>query len=626
MKRNVKNLLKYLSGLSPESGRVKTGTGKNTDTENRGSGVTLQKGSPHLVNFDQERKRKIGGLVQYTRFKASNTQHTIQFDEYRRMCNTFPVIKAAIDIYAEEICNEDSEGNIVSVHSPSKKVKKYLEELIFENLKMNTYGYLVVREMKKMGNVYGYMVIDQKFGVVDIIYLPPETIFKETIPDEHGLYSFPQEWGYRWSGGNMFKDYELVHWKNIEDLESEPYGVSALRSIVDTWRRVVLMREALIIYRITRAPQRLLFKVDTTGLDGEAAEQLVEDQKRAINDKRLVDPETGLIDFTYNPVSIEENLYIPVTDTSNNDVTPLEGASNMADIEDYKIIYDDIFAGLKIPKSFLTFEEGLSNKAALAEEDIRFAKTTQKGQREFLEGLTHICLVHLAVKGCTREEMESFTLKMNNPSIASEVQKQELLKSRLEVANAAWDKDAAGLNLLSYVDVLRDVLKFSDTDIERIIKNQFIEKRLNWKLKKVNDIGFYNEVRKNSKGVLYVPSEENAEEQDNPTDESEEEQGEQQPTQQPQQSPNDEKPSFGFSFGDLVIEGTGVSIKEMLKESKSSSVEQEPINITSLLMKTINSEIDTLLGKPAEAKPTALVARKIKRGLTEELKKLRKKV
>lgn len=609
-KNNIKSLIKFLQGISPNSDKVKFGTGKNSDTENRGSGVTFQRGNSERINLDEEKRRKLGGLLQYTRFKAANSQHTVMYDEYRRMCNTFPVIKAAIDIYAEEICNEDSEGNIVSVHSPSKKVKKYLEELIFDNLKLNTYGYLVVREMKKMGNVYAYMVIDKKFGVTDLIYLPPETIYKEVLQDANNVFVLPQEWGYRWNGGNMFKDYEIVHWKNIEDLESEPYGVSSLRSIVDTWRRVVLMREAMIIYRITRAPQRLLFKVDTTGMDDEAAQRHVDSQKRAVNDKRLVDPETGLIDFTYNPISVEENLFLPITDSSQSDVVPLEGASNMGDIEDYKIIYDDIFAGLKIPKSFLTFEEGLSNKAALSEEDIRFAKTTQKGQREFLEGLTHICLVHLAVKGCTREEMESFTIKMNNPSIASEVQKQELLKSRLEVANSAWDKSTEGLNLLSYVDVLSSVLKFSDDQIRTTIKRQFAEKRINWKLTKINENGFYNEPKKNSKGLLVDASEDDSEEQEDELSAND-----------PIENTDEENNSavHGFSFHDLIIEGENIYKNNENKPNKEQS-------IISILMNNLNSEIEVLIGKPMESKPLRKHVNSIKKNLSEEIKKMKKKL
>src|SRR5690606_20486690 len=133
-------------------------------------------------------------------------------------------------------------------------------------------------------------------------------------------------------------------------------------------------------------------------------------------------------------------------------------------------------------KSFLTFEEDLSNKAALSEEDCRFAKTIQRLQSEYVEGLLHIGIVHLFLKGCSQEEMESFTIEMNNPSIASEKKKLELLQARLDIAKSAWDYNNSGLNLMSYSDVLKSILKFTDAEIEATIKSQFNEKKIAWRL------------------------------------------------------------------------------------------------------------------------------------------------
>lgn len=437
-------------------------------------------------------KQKIQTLTQYIRNKNWNRRHIEYFDEYRRMVATFPIIKAGIDIYAEETCNTGPDGNIIAIKTENKKVKELLEQCYFKNLNINTRGYLVAREICKFGNVYAYLVTRPRDGVVDMYFLPPETIMREQMYDPTNIENYRFSW-YGAGGGAQFEPWELVHWKNTEDIEMEPYGVSILRPIVDTWRRVVLIREALVIYRITRAPSKLLFKIGTDGLTGEEAYRFAQDMKKEIQKKPLVNPQTGEVDFKYNPISIEENIFMPVYEGSPSDVQVLEGAANLDQVEDYKIIKDDLFAGLKIPKSWLSFEEDLSNKAALGEEDIRFAKTIQRQQHQFIEGLVHIGVVHLFLNGCSEEEMQSFKIEMNNPSIASEKKRLELIQARLEIAKSAWDYNNTGLNLMSYTDVLRNILKFTEEEIRQTIKSQFVENKLRWRLAQLVENGTYEE-------------------------------------------------------------------------------------------------------------------------------------
>lgn len=441
---------------------------------------------------EKETVRKIESIAQYVRNKNWNRHHLEYYDEFRRMTTTFPIIKGAIDIYAEEITSTDTNGKVFTIVSDNKRVKNLLEECFFKNLNMNSRAYLINREICKFGNVYGYLVTRPKAGVVDLVFLPPETMVREQMFNPRNL----EEYRFTWYGGganNVFAPWEIVHWKNTEDIEMEPYGTSILRPIIDTWRRVVLIREALVIYRITRAPQKFLFKIGTDGMTGEEAFKFAQDMKKEITRKPLTNPETGEIDFKYNPMSIEENVFMPTYEGSPSDVSVLEGANNLDQVEDYKIIKDDLFAGLKIPKSWLTFEEDLSNKAALSEEDVRFAKTIQKHQGQFVEGLVQIGLVHLYLNGCSQEDLESFKIEMNNPSTVSEKKKIELVQARMDLAKAAWDYNNDGLNLMSYTGVLKNILKFSDEEIKQTITDQLIEKKLMWRMRQLATQGFYEE-------------------------------------------------------------------------------------------------------------------------------------
>lgn len=461
---------------------------RGTDRVRKSDKLTIL--SAPITNEERATRQKLSSLTQYVRNKNWNRRHIEYFEEYRRMVFTFPIIKAAIDIYGEEVCNTFDDGNIIKVKTENKRVKEELDKLFFENLKLNTRGRTIVRETCKFGNTYGYLVTRPGDGIVDMIFLPPDTILREEMYNNENLDNYRFTW-YGGGSNSHYQPWEICHWRNVEDIESEPYGTSILRCIVDTWRRIVLMREALIIYRITRAPQKLLFKIDTDGMSGPEALAFANEVKKELKKKPLMNPKTGEIDFKYNVGSIQEDYFLPTYNGSASDITPIEGASNLDSIEDYKIIKDDLFAGLKIPKSFLTFEESLSNKAALSEEDVRFCKTTLRHQAQFIEGLLHIASVHLFLLGYSEEEIQSFVLEMNNPSLVSENKRLELAEKRINVAKAAWDSNNNGLNIMSYVDCLRIVLKLTDEEIQQTIRSQFVEKKIMWRMEQIRTTGTY---------------------------------------------------------------------------------------------------------------------------------------
>lgn len=540
-------------------------------------------------------------------------------------------------------CSKDEEGNIIKIHSEDKEIKKSLEDLFFRTLKINSQGILLSKEMLKFGNLYCFLNVRKGEGVTDIIHLPPEAIRIELVPNSSSLDDFKYTWFGQGGGGAKFEPWEIVHWRNIEDIEMQPYGTSILRSIVDTWRRIILMREALIIYRITRAPQRYLFKIDTTGMDPDAALLFSEEVKKQLYKKPMVNPFTGEIDFKYNPLSIEENFYMPTFEGDVGGIDTLQGASNLSDVEDYKIIKDDLFAGLLIPKSYLTFEEDLclkgdtdvltnngtisikeladnwekgqklfvlscnkygyitpgkvlwvketkktntlykteingthfeettenhpylmadltykradelqvgdklkgmyekeytvtatevltyatpesvydleveefhnfalasnvfvhnSNKAALAQEDMRFAGAVKQYQGNFIEGLLHIALVHLNSQGFSKSDLEKFEIQMNTNSQLVKKMENEALQQEVDLAKSILDVSNGELTLMSFTDVMRKVMHFSDEEIKATIEQQLVEKKLAWKFSQIKENGFYTEPEESKKEEL----------------------------------------------------------------------------------------------------------------------------
>ena len=548
-------------------------------------------------------------------------------------------------------CTKDVDGNVIEIISENKRVKKLLEDCYFKNLKLNSTSYLHVKSMLKFGNHFSFLDTRKGEGVIDLITLPPEAIRIQLLMNSDNLDDFKYMWMGS-AGGKMFEPWQVVHWKNIEDIETEPYGQSILRSIVDTYRRIILMREAMIVYRITRAPQRLLFKIDTTGMDADGALQVADNMKKQMYKKPLINPVTGELDHKYNPISIEENLYMPSYEGDTSDVKVLEGASNLDAVEDYKIIKDDLFAGLLIPKSYLTFEEDLclrhdtkiltnegimtikelsdymvgeeekkiyslscnkygiitsgkilscgptklvntlfeieinnsitiqatdnhpfmmkdlsykradsltigdkinnmyndeyivsnitvitleteeyvydlevkeyhnfalesgvfvhnSNKAALAQEDLRFAGAIKQYQSHYIEGLLHIGLVHLHINGCSQEELESFEIRMNTNSTLAEKTRNEILQQRFDLAKKAWDAGNDGFNFMSFAQVLKDILHFTNEEVQKSIEDQLIEKKMTWRLKELTENGMFQEPDPEAQRMLGLDKENN---------------------------------------------------------------------------------------------------------------------
>ena len=119
---------------------------------------------------------------------------------------------------------------------------------------------------------------------------------------------------------------------------------------------------------------------------------------------QVVDPTTGRLDLRYNPLSIEEDYYIPVRGQSQTDIQNLAGGQFTGTVEDVKYLRDKLFSALKIPQSYLTMGEGATeDKTTLAQKDIRFARTIQRLQRvvvselEKIESFTYTLLVIVAL-------------------------------------------------------------------------------------------------------------------------------------------------------------------------------------------------------------------------------------
>jgi hypothetical protein len=200
------------------------------------------------------------------------------------------------------------------------------------------------------------------------------------------------------------------------------------------------MEDAMMAYRIVRSSERKVFKIDVGAIPPQEVEQYMQKIVTQLKRHTIVDKDTGRIDLRYNPLSIEEDYYIPIRAGSVTDIQSLAGGQNTTQIDDIKYLRDKLFSAIKIPQAYLTMGEGAQeDKTTLATKDIRFARTIQRLQRSVLHELEKVGIIHLYTLGYRGEDLLNFKLALNNPSKIAELQELEHWKTKFDIAAAATE-------------------------------------------------------------------------------------------------------------------------------------------------------------------------------------------
>jgi len=225
-------------------------------------------------------------------------------------------------------------------------------------------------------------------------------------------------------------------------------------------------------YRIVRSPERKIFYIDVGNIPPEDVEQFMQRAMTQMKRNQVIDSDTGRVDLRYNPLSIEEDYFIPVRGGASTRVENLPGGSYTGDIDDIKYLKDKLFAALKIPQSYLFRGDGAEeDKTTLAQKDIRFARTIQRLQRSILSELEKIGIIHLYTLGYRGDDLISFGLTLNNPSRIAELQELENWRTKFEVATSATE------GFFSKGWVAKNVFNISDEEFIRIQREMFYDRK-----------------------------------------------------------------------------------------------------------------------------------------------------
>ena len=173
-----------------------------------------------------------------------------------------------------------------------------------------------------------------------------------------------------------------------------------------------------------------------------------------------------------------DDVFIPTRNENlTNPIETLAGAKNLDAIDDIKYIQKKVCAALRIPQSFLNFEETQGDGKGLALMDVRFARTINRYQQAFLMELTKVATIHLYLLGF-EDDLTNFSLTMNNLSTQAEQIELENLGKKIQMVRDAVSDPGNGIPAMSLQRALKEIMKWSDKDIKENFEEIRLEKAL----------------------------------------------------------------------------------------------------------------------------------------------------
>lgn len=402
--------------------------------------------------------------------KMMGAQNRVQrYTDFEQM-EYMPEIASALDIYADEMTTSSEFSEMIKITCPNEEIKHVLSTLYFKvlNLEANLYGWC--RNMCKYGDYFLYLDIDNSMGVKNAIGLPTNELERMEGEDKTNPNYVQYQWN---SAGMAFENWQIAHFRVLGNDRYSPYGTSVLDPARRIFRQLTLLEDAMMAYRIVRAPERKVFYIDVGGIPPNEVEQYMQKVMTTMKRNQVLDPETGRVDLRYNPMSVDEDYFIPVRGgAGSTKIETVAGGQNTAAIEDIKYLRDKLFSALKVPMSYLSRGEGAAeDKATLAQKDIRFARTIQRLQRTVISELEKIGIIHLYTLGYRGNDLLSFKLSLSNPSKIAALQELEHWKNKFDIASAATE------GFFSKRWIAHNIFGISDEEFVRIQREQYYDRK-----------------------------------------------------------------------------------------------------------------------------------------------------
>jgi hypothetical protein len=388
----------------------------------------------------------------------------------------YPTIASALNLVAREMCNINENGSVLSIKSDSRQIKEELEFLFHKRLNVNTSLYYWSREALKNGDCFLLLLLDGDRGIVNVKALNKMMERKESIDKDNGEYVVEFK---DLMNSQVYQLMQVAHFRMLGDMERLPYGQSYLEKIRKTHKMLVVAEDAMMIKRLTRSTNRLMYKIDVGNLDDNDVEAYMDAIASRFKREANVNPVNGQVDYRMGLADVTQDYFIPVRNGQSNTAIDVVSATDNPDqIADIEYLRDNLLTGLEIPKPFLNFQESSGEGKSLAMLDVRFARLIQQFQQNIVLELNKIAQIHLFLRGY-EDESDNFQILLNNPSLQNDILRTELLNSKMSVYSSAVTPDeATQIAPMSQLTAKRKILQMTDDEIMEDLKQQMFERAI----------------------------------------------------------------------------------------------------------------------------------------------------
>lgn len=223
-----------------------------------------------------------------------------------------PEIASALDIYADEAVACDEKGRSLHVYSENEKIRDTLEDLFYNTLNVEFNLRSWIRNTCKFGDQFLLIDVSPEHGVKSAFPIPVNEMEREENYDRDDPFATR----FRWVtlGNRILENWEVAHIRLLGNDMFLPYGTSIIEPARRVWRQLILLEDAMMVYRVVRAPERRVFYIDVANVPADEVPLYMEEQRKKLRTNQVVDNATGRVDLRYNALPIHKDTIVPLLD------------------------------------------------------------------------------------------------------------------------------------------------------------------------------------------------------------------------------------------------------------------------------------------------------------------------
>jgi hypothetical protein len=423
--------------------------------------------------------------------------------KYRAMSLNPECAEAIDDIITDMIVVDDGEEPVTLDldrinkigKSTKKKISQEFEEVL-NLMKFRKTGFETAKSWYRDGRIYLQMIPhdNPKNGLktikhIDALSIKPIKEIKKKYDEKSGASIIDQideyflfqpqddrrkESGGKESGLRVEKHNIAYTHSGIYDVESK-LVMSHLHKAIKPLNQLLMLEDSVVIYRISRAPERRIFYIDVGNLPRQKADQYLKDQMTRFKNKLVYNASTGEVKDDRKFATMTEDYWLPRREgKSGTEITTLPGGQNLGEIDDIQYMRKKMYKSLNIPLSRLEQERtfSLGRSGEIMRDELKFSRFIYRLRRRFSELFVQILGTQLKLKKIVSSDewdgiKDQIEFIFANNSYISELKQNELLEARLRLAS---DADQFRGEFLSKEWMWKEIFKMDDISIQQMKK------------------------------------------------------------------------------------------------------------------------------------------------------------